>query len=502
MNDQQSPRQNAPEPPSPSGFQPTAPMGQHQYQGQSAFQQDAQPPYTQPIDSPQPAHRPQGKSGGGKVFLLAFVGAAAACVIAAACFFGYNAFTGKNATGSVVLGSGQNTTINASDTGEDRAEAVADKALPSVVAIDVYTSQNSYSSIFGSSNSSSSSSSSDSSLSETSLGSGVIISSDGYILTNYHVVEGADKLMVTANGEEHEATVVGTDETSDLAVIKIDASNLQAIEIGSSANLKAGQWVMTVGSPFGLEQSVATGIVSATSRTVTVDSSSSDSSSQYYSNSASSTPSVYANMIQTDAAINPGNSGGALVDENGKLIGINSVIESYSGNYSGVGFAIPVDYAIDIAQQIISGKTPTHAQLGVAATTVTSSIAQRYGLDASSGAYVSKVYSGSGAEAAGLQQGDIITKVNNTAVQSATDLIAAVRTQGVGTKVTITYVRNGSTQTADVTLGSDENTQQTSSSSSSSKSGSLGNSSSSRNGASGASDDTSSAADSSLPAAA
>jgi len=498
MNDQQSPRQSAPEPPSQSGYQPTTPMGQHQYQGQTAFP-GAQPPYTPPIGNPQPAHRPQGKPGGGKVFLLAFIGAAAACAIAAACFFGYNAFTGKNATGSVVLGSGQNTTINASDSGEDRAEAVADKTLPSVVAVDVYTSQNSYSSIFGSTNSS------DSSLSETSLGSGVIISSDGYILTNYHVVEGADKLMVTANGEEHEATVVGTDETSDLAVIKIDASNLTAIEIGSSANLKAGQWVMTVGSPFGLEQSVATGIVSATSRTVTVDSSGSDSSSQYYNNSsAASTPSVYANMIQTDAAINPGNSGGALVDENGKLIGINSVIESYSGNYSGVGFAIPVDYAIDIAQQIISGKTPTHAQLGVAATTVTSSIAQRYGLDASSGAYVSKVYAGSGAEAAGLQQGDIITKVNNTSVQSATDLIAAVRTQGVGTKVTITYVRNGNTQTADVTLGSDENTQQTSSSSSSSSksTGTLGGlSNSNRSGASGASDDASSEADTSLLAA-
>jgi putative serine protease PepD len=184
-------------------------------------------------------------------------------------------------------------------------------------------------------------------------------------------------------------------------------------------------------------------------------------------------------MIQTDAAINPGNSGGALVDENGKLIGINAVIESYSGNYSGVGFAIPVDYAMDIAQQIIAGKTPTHAQLGVATTTITSSIADRYNLGATTGAYVSKVYSGSGAESAGLQQGDIITKINDKSVESATDLIAAIRSKNVGDKVNVTYVRDNETKTVEVTLGSDANSSTTSSSSSSSSKSSLSGSSSS-----------------------
>lgn len=468
-DDQQNPRQTTPIPPNR-----TVPM-----QAQTN-PQAYQTPVSQPAAYTQGHHGKQKGTGGAKTFFLAFAGAAVACLIAFFAMSAFNSSTGKSATGSVVLGSSDSTTINATDSGEDRAEAVADKALPSVVAIDVYTNQSSsYSSLFGGTSSSSST------LTQSSLGSGVIISSDGYIITNYHVVEGAAALKVTANGEEYDATVVGTDESSDLAVIKIEATNLTAIEIGSSANLKTGQWVMTVGSPFGLEQSVATGIVSATSRTVVVSSNS--SSSQYYS-SSSSASSIYTNMIQTDAAINPGNSGGALVDQNGKLIGINAVIESYSGSYSGVGFAIPVDYAIDIAQQIIAGKTPTHAQLGVAATTITSSIAQRYGLSSSTGAYISKIYSGSGAEAAGLQQGDIITKIDSTTVSSATDLIAAVRSKNIGDTVTVTYVRDGSTSTVQAKLGSDESTSSsTSKQSSSSTLGSLFGNSSSNGSSTGAS---------------
>ncbi len=403
-----------------------------------------------------------GSTSRAKTFWLAFLGAALACVVAFACFGIYNSTSGRNVSGSTVLGATTNTTINASDDNEDRAEAVSNKVLPSVVSIQIYSNQgqDSLSSIFGGG-----SSSSDSNMTETALGSGVIISQDGYILTNNHVVEGADALRVTANGQEYDATVVGTDPTSDLAVVKIDANDLTPIEIGDSSNLQQGQWVMTVGSPFGLEQSVATGIVSATSRTVAVDNS--DSSSSYTS---SSEPSIYSNMIQTDAAINPGNSGGALVDQNGKLIGINAVIESYSGNYSGVGFAIPVNYAMNIAQQIIQGKTPTHAQLGLTATTVTSEIAQRYNLDAQQGAYVSSVTSGSGAAEAGLQDGDIITAINNTQVTSVTDLIGAVRSYNVGDTVTVTYVRDGQTQTAEVQLSSDNGGTSSSSSSNNSNS--------------------------------
>ena len=177
-------------------------------------------------------------------------------------------------------------------------------------------------------------------------GSGVIISTDGYIITNNHVVEGADAIKATVNGVEYDAKVVGSDSSSDIAVIKVDADDLTPVEIGSSSDLQVGEWVMALGSPFGLENSVSTGVVSALQRSNTMQ------------DSTTGETVIYPNMIQTDATINPGNSGGALVDSQGKLIGINSMISSYSGSSSGVGFAIPIDYAIDLAQQIIEGKTP------------------------------------------------------------------------------------------------------------------------------------------------
>lgn len=399
-------------------------------------------------------------SGGGfKTFALGFLGAACAFGIGAG-VLAANGFFNKQAepaeavvesvsdAGTVVLGSDTNTTVAAVDNHtESLAEAVADKVLPSVVGIDVYANYSSnYGSFWGGGSTDTETLSG--------LGSGVIISKDGYILTNYHVVEGASKLMVTANGDEHEATVVGTDESSDLAVIKVDGvEDLVPVEIGSSDSLRPGQWVMTLGSPFGLEQSVATGIISAVSRTVVVQ-----NSNSIYSYGQQVQPSIYSNMIQTDAAINPGNSGGALVDENGKLIGINSVIESYSGSYSGVGFAIPVDYAMNIATQIIDGKTPTHAQIGVSCTTVDRDLAERYSLGANSGAYINKVYEDSGARAAGLEQGDIVTKINGVSIESSTDLIGQIRAHNPGETVTVTFVRGTETMEAEVTLGSDENT--------------------------------------------
>ena len=164
-------------------------------------------------------------------------------------------------------------------------------------------------------------------------------------------------------------------------------------------------------------------------------------------------------MIQTDAAINPGNSGGALVDADGKLIGINTLITSYSGNYSGVGFAIPVNYAVNIAQQIIDGKVPTHAQLGVSLSNVNAQTAERYGLPVDEGAYIAAVNSGSGAAEAGLQVGDIVTKFDGQAVESASDLMLDVRSKNPGDKVTLEVNRNGETKEVEVTLGSDESSQ-------------------------------------------
>ncbi len=368
---------------------------------------------------------------GVKIFLLGFLGAVVACALA----FGVYSALGKNSS-SVTLGSdGSGTNITVTGDDATLAEAVAQKALPSVVNINVYTASQSQAQGFMRS-------SSTQEYTQSSLGSGVILSDDGYILTNYHVIEGADKLQVVASGGEYEAKVVGTDPSSDLAVIKIEASGLPAVEIGSSSDLVTGEWVMAVGSPFGLEQSVSTGIVSAVSR----------SSSSLYS---SESEAIYTNMIQTDAAINPGNSGGALVDKNGKLIGINTLIASTSGSSSGVGFAIPVDYAMKIAEQIIAGQTPSHAQLGVSLTTVNSSVAARYNLPVSEGAYVTRVTSNSGASKAGIAEGDIITKVGDSKVTSASDLIIAVRSHNPGDTVSVTFNRSGSEQTVDVVLGTD-----------------------------------------------
>ncbi len=376
-----------------------------------------------------------------KTFFIAFAGAAVACVLALGGFALMGALRGDSGS-STQLGSSLSTTIDVQGEDATLPEVVAQKALPSVAAIDVYTNAQSQSFGFGMGSGSSSNE-----LTQSSLGSGVVLTADGYIVTNYHVIEGGTAFKVTVGGETYDAEVVGYDASSDLAVIKAkNASGLTAIEVGDSDAIKIGEWVMSIGSPFGLEQSVATGIVSATSRSQIMDS------------QTGGTTTIYTNLIQTDAAINPGNSGGALVDSDGKLIGINTLITSYSGNYSGVGFAIPVNYAMDIAQQIIDGKTPTHAQLGVTMTSVNSSMAKRYGLSATSGAYVTSVSSGSGAAEAGIEVGDIITKFDGKDVASASDLTIDVRSKNPGDKVSIEVNRNGETKTFEVTLGSDEKT--------------------------------------------
>lgn len=199
---------------------------------------------------------------------------------------------------------------------------------------------------------------------------------------------------------------------------------------------------MAIGSPFGNEQSVSTGIVSALYRSTALPSTNGTS--------------IYANMIQTDAAINPGNSGGALVNDRGELIGINSVIESYSGSSSGVGFAIPANYAIDIAEQIIDGKTPVHPYLGVTLTSVNAIVARRDNLAVNEGARVVEVSADSPAAKAGLQPDDVITQIDDTPVDSADSLIIAMRSYEVGDKVDLSVVRGASDKKIKVELGSDE----------------------------------------------
>lgn len=318
--------------------------------------------------------------------------------------------------------SSQTIDINPEDT--TLSEAVAAKALPSVVSI---TAQGEDESSGG-------------------IGSGVILDTDGNILTNYHVIENASVLVVnTDDGNSYEAELVGSDESSDLAVIRLkdaDAANLTPIEIGDSDDIAVGEWVMAIGSPFGNEQSVSTGIVSALYRSTALQSTSGTS--------------IYANMIQTDAAINPGNSGGALVNDEGHLIGINSVIESYSGSSSGVGFAIPVNYAIDIANQIIDGETPVHPYLGVSLVSVNAYSARTNDLAVDSGAYVAEVTADGPAAEAGIEQGDIVTAVDGEDIASADGLIIALREHAVGDEVTLTVVRGKDEMEVKVTLGSDE----------------------------------------------
>ena len=371
---------------------------------------------------------PGAKPKRGRTFLTGFAGAAMACMLA----FGVNSAvinpdTAEAANEPAPISQAALTPAS----GETLAEAVAAKCLPSVVFVETYANAGGQLQAMG-------------------TGSGVVMTQDGYLITNNHVVDGGQAFKVTIEGETYDAELVGADPSSDVAVLKATGANgLTPMEIGNSDDLTVGEWVMTLGAPFGLEQSVATGIVSATSRSQIMDASASAQAG------GSGETTIYPNMIQTDAAINPGNSGGALVDSDGKLIGINTLITSYSGNYSGVGFAIPANYAVNLAQQIIAGETPTHAQLGVSLSTVNDQMAGSYNLPAESGAYVASVAQGSGAEAAGLQEGDIITALNGEKVEGASDLMLAVRGEKPGDTVTLTVNRNGQEQEISVTLGDD-----------------------------------------------
>jgi putative serine protease PepD len=350
-----------------------------------------------------------------------------------------NGFASAAGTNQNALTPSTNGNITITPRGEDvsLAEAVAAKTLPSIVNIDVYTTIGG--GFFGDYDSNGGSDG----LEQYGLGSGVVISEDGYILTNYHVVEGGTEFLVRFDQEnQFKATVVGEDPSSDLAVLKVDATGLTPIEIGDSSEVVVGEWVMALGSPFGLEKSVSTGIVSALFRSTTMES--------------TTGVNVYANMIQTDAAINPGNSGGALVDAEGKLIGINTLINSYSGTSAGVGFAIPSNYAMNVAQQIMDGKEVAHAFLGVQLRTIDPGNASSFNSTVDAGAYIAEVVAGSPADKAGLREGDIIVKMNGTKISSAAELVINVRGHLVGDTVTLEVQRDGSVETVDVTLGSDK----------------------------------------------
>jgi serine protease Do len=276
------------------------------------------------------------------------------------------------------------------------------------------------------------------------LGSGVIISKEGYILTNEHVVDNADKLTVKlSDGREFKAKIVGTDPRSDLAIIKIDAKDLPVAELGNSDEVKIGQWVLAIGNPFGFvmenpEPTVTMGVVSALHRSL---------------GRSISGNRDYSDLIQTDAAINPGNSGGPLVNLSGQIIGINVAIFSTSGGYQGIGFAIPVNTARDISSRLIEGKKILYGWLGVNIQNLDEKLVEYFKLKNNKGALVAKVYDDSPAQKAGIKEGDIIVKFNNEDIKNTTELMRVVARAEVGKKVSVVVVRNNSYLTLQVSVG-------------------------------------------------
>ena len=258
---------------------------------------------------------------------------------------------------------------------------------------------------------------------EYALGSGVILSKDGYIVTNYHVVSGATKIIVkTIDGKKYKAKLIGSDPKTDLAVIKIDAKNLHPITIADSSKVEVGDMVLAIGNPFGLKESVTAGIVSALNRnSIGLNS--------------------YENFIQTDAAINPGNSGGALVDLKGRLIGINSAILSRSGGNNGIGFAIPSNMMKFVVTSLIAKGKVVRGYLGVMISNIDSSKAKLYGID--HGVLINQVQPHSAAEKAGLKPGDIIVAVDGEEVKNAGELRNKIAFKGAGAEVTLKVYRNG-----------------------------------------------------------
>lgn len=275
---------------------------------------------------------------------------------------------------------------------------------------------------------------------QSGLGSGVIISTDGYIVTNNHVVDGADKLEVLLNDNStYEATIVGTDEASDLALIRIDATGLTPITFGDSEAVKVGEWVLAVGNPFGFNSTVTAGIVSAKARSL--------------GNTAKSGSLSIESYIQTDAALNPGNSGGALVNLKGELIGINSAIYSNTGSYSGFSFAIPTTIVRKVMADIKQFGTVQRAVLGCTVTELDAKLAKEKGITVTkSGMLVASVNDMSTAKELGLEEDDVITAVNGTEVHNHAQLVEQLNKFRPGEKISVTYVRNNKFVTKTATL--------------------------------------------------
>lgn len=267
-----------------------------------------------------------------------------------------------------------------------------------------------------------------------SMGSGFIISADGYILTNAHVVDGAEEVTVRLTDKnEYKAKVIGTDTRTDVALIKIEAANLPKVTLGDPSQLKVGEWVVAIGSPFGLENTVTAGIVSAKGRALPQEN--------------------YVPFIQTDVAINPGNSGGPLFNMKGEVVGINSQIFSRSGGYMGLSFAIPIDVALDVQNQLKSSGKVSRGWLGLQIQEVTKELADSFGMKNTSGALVAGVEKGSPADKGGLEAGDVITKFDGKPITTSSDLPRAVGATKPSKEVTVEILRKNVARNLAVKVG-------------------------------------------------
>ena len=394
------------------------PSSSSTYQGTRFSQESVSPSVGAAVATPKSSHV------GLKAAITGLVSgvAGALAVTLAVNAFGLTGTAKTTSTATQSSGSGETITINADDD-HTIAQAVAAKALPSVVSVYVTSSEG------------------------TGLGSGVILDTDGNILTNYHVAGDAEAITVTIGGKSYDATFVGGDSSSDLAVVhaELNGDSVTPIEIGDSDALTVGSWVMTIGSPFGLDQSVSAGIVSSLSR------------NEMMTSTYGST--LYTNLIQTDASINPGNSGGALVNDQGQLVGISTLFSSDTESFAGIGFAIPGNYAVSVANKIIAGEQVTHAYIGLSMQTVNAQNAEANNLSVNQGAYVAEVFENSPAAEAGIQVGDIVIGLGDEEIVSADGMILAVRGHSIGETVKVTVMRGSEELSFDVTLGSDEELQ-------------------------------------------
>ncbi|MCR4663948.1 MAG: Do family serine endopeptidase [Paludibacteraceae bacterium] len=268
-------------------------------------------------------------------------------------------------------------------------------------------------------------------------GSGVIISQDGYIVTNNHVIERAQRIMVVLNDKrEFEARLVGTDPNTDIALLKVEAEGLPTIAFGDADALKIGEWVLAIGNPFNLTSTVTAGIVSAKARSINII----------------NTDMRIESFIQTDAAVNPGNSGGALVNTRGELVGINTAIASQTGSYAGYAFAVPSDIVQKVVADIQQYGRVQRAMLGVQTMDITPELQQEAGLNTLQGAYVAYVVKGSAAQQAGIRTGDVILQIDGAKIQSANDLRVAIGKTRPGDKIAVVILRNGERITLQVEL--------------------------------------------------